>query len=147
MGNGTERFGIEITVTADDIDMLGHVNNVVYLRWVQDAAIAHWSTIAPKEDCDRLLWVVRRHEIEYRKPAFPGNILRAETWIGTASRFAFDRHTEIMNAGDRKVLAVARTVWCPLDRKTGRPADAGPAVRALFSVPAPEPSATPLLSR
>jgi len=144
MENFPERFAIGIEVQPEDIDMLGHVNNVVYLRWVQDAAVAHWNAIAPEEDREKLLWVVRSHEISYRRPAFSGETIRAETWIGSASRYAFDRHTEIINAENGKMLALARTVWCPLDRKTGRPGEVSPAVRALFSTLPPEPSTEPL---
>lgn len=134
MDKQTERFSISIEVRPEDIDMLGHVNNVVYLRWVQDVAIAHWKAIAAGEDRKKVLWVVRSHEIEYRKPAFAGQTIKAETWIGRTSRFAFDRHTKIINASSAKTLALARTVWCPIDRKTGRPTDVSPAIRELFSV-------------
>ena len=127
-----------IEVRDEDIDMMGHVNNVVYLRWVQDAAIAHWNVIAQEKERESLLWVVRSHSIEYKRPAFAGDLLKAETWIGTADRFAFDRHTEIINRANGRVLAVVRTVWCPLDSKTGRPADVSREIRSLFSVPAGE---------
>jgi acyl-CoA thioester hydrolase len=129
-----QRFTITINVLPEDIDMLGHVNNVVYLRWVQEAAIAHWSAIAPQDDQDKLIWVVRRHEIEYKRPALPGDTVLVHTWIGSASRLEFDRHTEIVNASTLRILALARTVWCPLDRKSGRPVDVSPDIRELFSV-------------
>lgn len=133
MESTTEPFELKIEVRPEDIDRLGHVNNIVYLRWVQDAAVAHWRRIAPPEDQRTLLWVIRRHEIDYKRPAMPGDTVIARTWVGEASRFAFDRHTETLRSPDRTVLAVARTVWCPLDRKTGRPTDVSPEIRALFS--------------
>ncbi|MBM3162495.1 MAG: acyl-CoA thioesterase [Chlorobi bacterium] len=147
MENDTGRFEIGVTASEEDIDMHGHVNNVVYLSWVQDAAIAHWKAIAPVEEHARLLWVVRSHEIEYKKPALAADRLRVQTWTGTASRFAFDRHTEIINAVDGKTLALARTVWCPIDRKTGRPGNVSAAVRALFSVSPDKPSTKPVICR
>jgi acyl-CoA thioester hydrolase len=116
------------------IDFLGHVNNVTYLRWVQEAATAHWTGTAPKEDQATLLWVVLRHEIEYHHPAQPGDGIIARTWVGTATRLRFQRFTEILRASDRKVLASARTLWCPIDAKTLRPTSVSPAVRALFSI-------------
>lgn len=129
-----ERFEITITVQPEDIDMLGHASNIVYLRWVQDAAIAHWSAIAPHREQETLLWVVRRHEIDYKKPAMEAEHLLVQTWIGSASRMAFDRHTEILRAADKKLLAKAKTVWCPIDRATGRPVDVSPEIRTLFSI-------------
>jgi acyl-CoA thioester hydrolase len=65
----------------------------------------------------------------------PGDAVIARTWVGTASRRDFDRHTEILRASDRKVLARARTVWCPIDPATGRPTRVGEDVRRRFSVP------------
>ncbi len=130
------RFAIFMEVRPEDIDLMGHVNNTVYLRWVQDAAVAHWNTLAPSEERETILWVVRRHEIDYKRAAFSGDTLKAETWIGNATKFAFDRHTAIINVSSGRILALARTVWCPIDRKTGRPTDVSPAVRNLFSIPA-----------
>lgn len=129
-----ERFEIFIDVKPEDIDRQGHVNNIVYLRWVQDAAIAHWSAIAPKHEQDKLVWVVRRHEIDYKKPALKGDSVIVRTWIGEASRLAFDRHTEMVRASDFRLLAQARTVWCPVDRESGRPTDVSAEIRSLFSV-------------
>jgi acyl-CoA thioester hydrolase len=130
----TERFSIIVEVQSKDIDMQSHVNNIVYLRWVQEAAIAHWSAIAPKHEQEKLIWVVRRHEIDYKKPAIDGDTIMVQTWIGAASRLAFDRHTEMIRASDGRILALARTVWCPIDRKSGRPSDVSPEIRSLFSV-------------
>ncbi len=130
----SERFEISIDVQPEDIDMLGHVSNIVYVRWIQEAAIAHWSTLAPRDDQEKLVWVVRRHEIDYKKAAMEGDTVLVQTWIGTASRIAFDRHTEILRASDHRLLAQARTVWCPLDRETGKPTDVSPEIRSLFSV-------------
>jgi len=129
-----ERFTIPINVRPGDIDQQGHVNNVVYLRWVQDAATAHWSALAPLEEQEKLVWVVRRHEIDYKRPALEGDTVIVRTWIGKASRLEFDRHTEMVRSSDLRLLAQARTVWCPVDRVTGRPTDVSPEIRSLFSV-------------
>ena len=138
MPPAAERFDLSITVQPEDIDLLGHVNNVVYLRWVQDVAIAHWEASAPDEARRRLFWVVTRHEIDYKRPAFLGDALVVRTWVGAASRRDFARHTEILRAADGKLLAAARTVWCPMARETGRPTDVDEAVRLRFSVPSPD---------
>ena len=129
-----DQFEINIAVEAADIDPLGHVNNVVYLRWVQDAAIAHWRAAASAEDQKKLLWVVVRHEIDYKRPAFLDDEILARTWVGTATQRAFDRHTELLRRKDMRVLAQVRTVWCPIDAKTGKPTDVSDEVRARFSV-------------
>jgi len=128
-----------IPVTPGDIDEMGHVNNVVYLRWVQEAATAHWTARASAQDQEALGWVVVRHEIDYLRSAGPGDEILARTWVGTASRRRFERHTELVRATDGRTLARARTLWCPVDRRTGRATDVGEEVRKRFSVPTSEP--------
>ena len=90
-----------IAVEAADIDGLGHVNNVVYLRWVQDIAIAHWRAVASAADQGKFLWIVVRHEIDYKHPARLGDVILAKTWVGAATRIKFERHTE-MRARQRR---------------------------------------------
>jgi len=129
-----ETYELSITVQPADIDQLGHVNNVSYVRWVQDAAVAHWQAAAPPADQEKLAWVVVRHEIDYKRPAFLGERLIARTWVGSASRLAFRRHTEIVRVSDRVILASAVTTWCPIDAKSGKPTDPGDEIRARFSM-------------
>jgi len=126
-------FELHMEVLPTDIDQLNHVNNVVYLRWVQEVAIAHWTATAPPEAQAALFWVVVRHEIDYKRPALLGDGILARTWVGPASQRAFERNTEILRASDRTVLARARTLWCPMDRRTGRPTIVSEKVRAAFS--------------
>ena len=130
-----EAFDLHLVVAPGDIDELGHVNNVIYLGWVQDAAIAHWSAAATVEQQAEVAWVALRHEIDYKHPAMPGDAIIARTWVGTAEANKFERHTEILRAADHKVLARARTVWCPINRATGRLTRVSDEVRARFSVP------------
>src|SRR4051812_36162596 len=129
-------FEIPISVQPADIDELGHVNNIVYLRWVQEAAIAHWRAIAPAADQEKLLWIVLRHEIDYRQAAHLGDAAIVRTWVGGASRLKFERHTEVLRAADGVLLAKALTIWCPIDAHSGRPSPVSPEVRAIFSVAA-----------
>ena len=126
-------FEIEIQVDPSDIDQLGHVNNVVYLRWVQDAATAHWYATATAEQKAALFWVVTRHEIDYKRPAFEGDAVIARTWVGQAAGRRFERHTELIRKADGKLLAKARTLWAPVDKTTKRRAEVGPEVYAMFS--------------
>ena len=127
------RFECVFPVQSTDIDALGHVNNVVYLRWVQEVAAAHWRSAAPAELQTEVVWVVLRHEIDYKRPALPGDQVTARTWVGHATGTRFERYTEIVRAAaDREVLAVARSVWCPLNARTGRPERIGPTLHDCF---------------
>jgi len=83
MNDLVEPFELPIRVEAADIDELGHVNNVVYVRWVQDAAVAHWNAVAPDSEKARLFWIVLRHEIDYRHAAHLTDRIVARTWVGT----------------------------------------------------------------
>jgi acyl-CoA thioester hydrolase len=97
-------------VAGADIDELGHVNNVVYLRWVQDVAAAHWESATTPAERAAVGWVVLRHEIDYKHPARPGDDVIARTWVGPPAAATFERHTEISRAADRRVLAQARSL-------------------------------------
>lgn len=126
------RFERPFVVTGDDIDGLGHVNNIVYLRWVQDVAAAHWeSATTPAERAD-IGWVVLRHEIDYQHPARPGDQVIARTWVGPPQAATFERHTEILRAADQRVLARARSLWCPVNPGSGRVRRIDPALHDRF---------------
>lgn len=122
-----------VVVRESDIDELGHVNNTVYLRWVQEVAIAHWQLIATPEQQQEMVWMVLRHEIDYKSAAKLNDEIILRTWIGVAEGLRFDRHTEILSMA-RKPLAIARTVWCPVDPVTQRPKKVSIEVRKMFSV-------------
>lgn len=126
------RFELPILVLPADIDGLGHVNNVVYLRWMQDAATAHWETAAPESLRAEVIWVVTRHEIDFKAPAFVGEELLARTWVGEPSGATWERFIEIRRARDDKLLARGRSIYAALDRATGRPRRVDPALRAPF---------------
>jgi acyl-CoA thioester hydrolase len=124
---------MSIIVAPSDIDQLGHVNNVTYVRWVQDVAVAHWQATASTEEQVIYLWIVVRHEIDYKLPAYLQDKIIARTWVGAATRVRFDRHTEIVRESDGAVLARARTVWAPVERLSGKIVAVSPEVRARFS--------------
>jgi acyl-CoA thioester hydrolase len=132
-------FELNIRVRPEDIDQLGHVNNISYVRWVQDAAVAHWRAAAPAPDQENLQWVVLRHEVDYKQPAYLADIILARTWVGHATRLRFERHTELVRQSDRAVLAKALTIWCPIDAATGKPVAVSAEVRTRFSTPADVP--------
>src|SRR5690349_5129819 len=114
------RFERVFHVTDGAIDALGHVNNVVYLRWVQDVAAAHWQSATTPPERAAVAWVVLRHEIDYKHPAKSGDAVIARTWVGPPVAARFERHTEIVRAADGRVLAQARSLWCPVNPSTGR---------------------------
>ena len=111
----------------EDIDHMGHVNNAVYLRWVQDAVIAHWRAIATPEALARYLWIALRHEINYRRPAFLGDVLDVITTL-TDVRGARAYYDTIVKRG-AEVLATVHSCWCSLDATTLKPVRLGSEIR------------------
>ena len=118
----------------EDIDEQNHVNNTVYLRWVQEVATAHWQAIASSEAQGEIAWVVLRHEIDYKAPASLGDEIVLRTWVGKATRLTFERFTEILRRSDGQLLSKARTLWCPINAQTGRPVRLRLEVREKFSI-------------
>jgi acyl-CoA thioester hydrolase len=127
------RFEMIISVLPGDIDEQNHVNNTVYLRWVQDVATAHWRAVASAKAQETIGWVVLRHEIDYKGPATLGDEMMLRTWVGKATRLTFERFTEIRRNRDGRLLSEARTLWCPIDAQTGRPVRVSEEVRSRFS--------------
>src|SRR3954469_2391243 len=76
-------YTYQFTVPAAAIDANGHVNNVAYIQWMQDAAIAHADRVGCTAMTQSLnaIWVVRSHHIEYRRPAYAGDVITVKTWI------------------------------------------------------------------
>jgi acyl-CoA thioester hydrolase len=126
-------FEMTVPVLPGDIDEQNHVNNTVYLRWVQDVATAHWRAIASPEAQAAIGWVVLRHEIDYKTPATLDGEIVLRTWVGKATRLTFERFTEIRRKSDHQLFSKARTLWCPIDVRTGRPTRVSAEVRAQFS--------------
>ena len=115
-----------------DFDENGHVNNVVYLRWVQEMAIAHWSSRVPADQRALWAWVVLRHEIDYRRPLLPGEIATARTWVGERSGPRFIRYVRI-DGPDGQVCAQAHSDWCLIDAATRRPTRVPDWMVAMFA--------------
>ena len=128
------RFEMIISVLPGDIDEQNHVNNTVYLRWVQDVATEHWRAVASAKAQETIGWVVLRHEIDYKGPATLGDEVLLRTWVGKATRLTFERFTEIRRNRDGWLLSEARTLWCPIDAQTGRPVRVSTEVRSRFSI-------------
>ena len=117
-------FHHELVVSRGDIDRLGHVNNLSYLAWLQDAAVAHSDVQGwPHEQYERIgaTWVVRSHQIRYLRPAFDGERLIVVTWIGAAGRASSTRRYKIVRPEDETLLARAETHWAFVSLETGSP--------------------------
>ncbi|GAA0735747.1 acyl-CoA thioesterase [Sphingomonas japonica] len=108
-----------LSITPGDIDHMGHVNNAVYLNWVQEAVVAYWEKIAPAEDVARHLWVALKHEITYRRPAFLDDTVIA-TVVADKVQGARAMFTTLIKRGE-DVLAEVESSWCALDADTRRP--------------------------
>ena len=129
---GRQVFSREFTPAASDIDANGHVNNVVYVRWIQDMATSHWDARQPAEEQSKWAWIVLRHEIDYRRALMPGETATARTWVVEAPEGPrFDRFVRI-DGPDGAMCAQARTVWCMIEQATGRPKRVTPEIVARF---------------
>jgi acyl-CoA thioester hydrolase len=116
----SNRHTLTFTAGPEHIDELGHVNNAVWVNWIQDIATAHWSAVASAEHQDAYAWVVTRHEIDYRGNIVAGESVSAETFIPEPPTGAqFDRRVDFRNAGG-KVIVSAKTTWAIIDRASGR---------------------------
>jgi acyl-CoA thioester hydrolase len=114
-------FEMELVAGPEHIDELGHVNNAVWVQWMERVAVAHWDSGADPAHREAYVWVVVRHEIDYLRPAFEGDRIVARTWVGEAPKGAkFDRHLEFTGS-DGRVCVRARTDWAIIDKAAGRP--------------------------
>ena len=125
------------TVADGEIDALGHANNVVYVEWMQAAAVAHSTAQGwPGERYRRLGcgWVVRSHTIEYRQPATAGDRIVVRTWVATMKKVSSIRRYRIIRRADDELLATAETKWAFIDYATGQPARIPRQIAGAFQV-------------
>jgi len=116
----TNRHQLTFTARPEHIDELGHVNNTVWVDWIQQIATSHWAAVASAEHQAAYIWVVTRHEIDYRGNIGVGESVTAETFIpGPPKGAQFDRCVEFRNAAG-KVIVAARSTWALLDKASGR---------------------------
>ncbi|MFT6066698.1 MAG: acyl-CoA thioester hydrolase [Polaribacter sp.] len=113
-------FTLTITVSSKDIDSLLHVNNLVYVKWMDKIATNHWSFLTKEHPLPQYIWVVMRHEIDYLKQAILGDEITVKTWVGETRGITSERFMEFYK---KNVLLVkAKTIWAMLDAKTYKPA-------------------------
>ncbi len=136
----SERFRLQFTAASHHIDVMGHVNNAVWVQWVQDMATAHWEAVADPAHRDAVIWLVVRHEIDYRGNVRVGETVTGETWIVPPAKGAkSSRRVDFRNEAGT-VIVSADTVWAMLDRETRRPLRIRPQILAPFLPAAKEPS-------
>lgn len=126
--SGQQVFRLPLRVGKEHIDNLDHVNNVVYVGWVQDVADAHWKSKSDEYLRSQCRWVVMRHQVDYFVSAVEGEELELLTWVDPPSGARQVRHVSIQRASDHKVLAYAETTWCLLDPHSGKPRRIGPEI-------------------
>ena len=113
-------FTLSITPKPTDIDELGHVNNAVWVRWIQDMATAHWEAVADPALVQKYIWMVTRHEIDYRGNVKLGEEVTGRTWIDATPKGArFDRRVDFVDSTG-KVIVDANSTWAMIDRESGR---------------------------
>lgn len=125
-------FTLDIIVPKDAIDNLGHVNNVIYLEWVQMISQEHWVSSVSEELRKEGFWVVLNHFIEYKNSAFEGDELQLKTWVNKMEGVRSERHVSITRIKDDKLIAKAVTLWCFIEPVNHRPKRISPELTALF---------------
>ena len=129
-------FKFDVAVTADVVDGNGHVNNVVYIQWMQDAAIRHAQTTGCSQASLALgtTWVVRTHQVEYFSPAFAGDKITVLTWVSNLRKVRSLRKYKFLRAADQTLLARAETDWVLVNAKTGRPQSIPDDIKSMLPV-------------
>ena len=119
-------------VRLDEIDELGHVNNAVYVSWIQDAATEHWNSIANHSFQEKYVWFCSRHEIDYKEQLYPKQDVEIRTWLGKLTGARFDRFVDIRPRGSCKAAVVAKTTWVLISKSSGRPIRIQPEIIESF---------------
>lgn len=119
-------------VKKEDLDELDHVNNVRYVQWIQDIAKEHWEVRATADLKSKFLWVVIRHEIDYKKEAVLGEEILMETFVGETTFVTSERFVQIKRAESQEIIVTAKSIWCLLDYETKRPTKITPDLRRVF---------------
>lgn len=127
-----ETYTHERKVNEDDLDDLNHVNNVRYVQWIQDIAKEHWEVRASYQLKNNFIWVVIRHEIDYKKQGFLGDDLLIETYVGETTFVTSERYVNIKNAKTGDILVAAKSMWCLLDANSKRPTKITEELRQVF---------------
>lgn len=127
-------FAYSFTVPDSVIDENGHVNNVAYVQWMQDAAIRHPESVTAYKPAENTTWYAREHRIEYLLPVFQGEEIEVRTWLSEIKRVRAHRRYEFLRKSDGKVVVKGETDWVYVNAKTGKPIAIPVEVGEFFSV-------------
>lgn len=132
-------YSYEFDIPNSAVDENGHANNVMYVQWMQDAAVAHYEAMGGTEPTQALgaTWVVRSHMIEYLRPAFAGERIRVQTWVVNLRRVRSLRRYRFIRVKDEQLLVRGETDWVFVDVSNGAPRAIPAQVAGLFTL-APE---------
>ena len=112
-------FSVKFQVTEEAIDTLHHVNNAVYVQWMEVVATKHWAYLTTQNPFPNYIWVVMKHEIDYKNQAFLGDEIIAKTWVGETKGFTSIRHIAFYK--EETLLVESKTIWAMLDANTQKP--------------------------
>ena len=132
MESNPEIYEKKLKVDEKHLDKQKHVNNVQYVQWVQDVAEEHWEVRASQEQKAKVIWVVIRHEIDYKKETFLDDNISLQTYVGETTHVTSIRHVIIKNADTGKLIAEAKTTWCLLDAESKKPVRISEDLRSVF---------------
>jgi acyl-CoA thioester hydrolase len=118
-------------VQKKDIDILNHVNNLVYLKWVNDVSEKHWEALSNDKINATYYWVCLRHEIDYLGEAFLDDEITILTWVGESKGVKSKRHVAIIK--NKKIIAKAETTWCLIDVMSKKPTRVNSEILDLLS--------------
>jgi len=123
----------EITVSKNDLDDLNHVNNVIYIHWVQEIAKEHWKSLVSNEMIKNYYWVLLEHQIKYLNPALLNDKIMIKTYIEKTEGIRSNRIVEIYNRNNDKLLVKSKTIWCLINAKTNKPNRITDEIRKAFN--------------
>lgn len=127
-----KEFTSNITVQPEHIDYLQHVNNIQYVSWVQDIAIAHWEAAVTPTINKNYFWVLLEHHITYKKPGFLNDVIEVKTYIKENSGVTSKRIVEFYNKKTQTLLASSITTWCLFNQITKKPNRITPEIMNCF---------------
>jgi len=125
-------FTSTLTVAPNDLDDLNHVNNIVYVKWVQQIAERHWHANAKHDILKNYFWVLTSHHIKYKSQAFLGDEILLKTFVTHSKGVRSTRQVDVYNNFNQQLLATSTTEWCLMDAKTKKPTRITDTIKSLF---------------
>ena len=110
------RFTQEKEVLSEHLDEFNHVNNIRYLEWVQEISKKHWDRLTRNKKYEFQIWIVRNHNIVYKKQAKLGNVLLLETYVKECKNYTSERIVNVLQKINLEVIAQCKTTWCYVNK-------------------------------